>query len=487
MDACSVRSPEANVELHLRLQHVCAWCSSLDEGMMRLFAQSLTPKWCSIVWIVASLCFSPARAQETVAYEYDDLGRLVRVDYGAGVERQFDYDDAGNRKQVLTFGVGGAFLATDDAASVDEDASVLIDPISNDNQGGGVGLQIVAVGSPGSGAAVIQNNGTRILYTPNADFSGADSFLYTVSDGLGTASATINVTVNPFNDAPDAINDSTSTNEDTAKTYDPRSNDLDPDGDALTIIGNTNGSKGSVAIINNGAQIRYTPNANVNGSDSFTYTISDGVLTDTATVTITITAVNDAPNAVNDSVSTNEDTAITISPLANDTDLEGTPLTITAKTNSSKASVTIVNGGTQINYSPNANVNGSDSFTYTISDGALTDTATVSVTINAVNDPPSAVNDTYSNVDKTVWTTFSVLNNDTDPEGDALTITAASAVNGGAVQIISSGTQLRYICSSCSTSEDFVSYTISDGNGGTSSATVSIFLTGGGGGGPPLF
>ena len=134
-----------------------------------------------------------------------------------------------------------------------------------------------------------------MTYIPDADFSGSDSFNYTISDDNGgNATATVNVTVNAVNDAPVAVDDAVITDEDTALTISVLSNDSDLDGDTLGIIGVTDGSNGTVAI--SGTDVVYTPDADFNGTDSFTYTISDGNgVGSTATVTVTVNPVNDAP------------------------------------------------------------------------------------------------------------------------------------------------------------------------------------------------
>ena len=290
------------------------------------------------------------------------------------------------------------------------------------------------------------------------------------------------VTVSAVNDPPVANNDAIATNEDIPVTFNPRVNDTDVETPAgsLTITSKTNGSKGSVAILNGGTELRYSPNANLNGSDSFTYTIRDGGnATATATVNVTINAINDPVVAVDDSLSTDENVPITFDPRTNDVDVDGPSMTITSKTNGSKGTVAIVNSGTRLRYTPNSNVSGSDSFTYTISDGASTDTATVSMTINPVNDPPNAVNDTYNNVARNTWVTFNVLANDSDPEGQSFTITAVGNPAGGQTQIINGGTQLRYR-NTVLLSEDFFGYTITDSGGASDSATVEVNFQGGG-------
>ncbi len=376
--------------------------------------------------------------------------------------------------------------AVNDTVLTNEDTSTTFDPRGNDTDPEGQTLTITAKSDGANGAVVILSGGTQLQYTPNVNFTGSDSFIYTVSDGALSDTATVNVTVNQVNDAPVAANDSLLTNEDTVKTIDPRANDTDPEGQALTITSTTNGAKGSVAIVTSGTQVQYTPNANQNGSDSFTYTISDGNGgTDTATVNVSITALDDPPNAVNDSKSTNEDTVLTFDPRTNDVEPDGQALTITTKTNGSMGAVAILSGGTQLRYTPNANQNGSDSFTYTISDGTTSDTATVSMIINAVNDPPNANNDTFNNVNFTTWTTLNVLANDTDPE-TAVTVSQVFPIGLGEVQIINGGASVRYRWLSPTSVDGGFSYAVSDGQGGGDSASVTVFASGGGGG-LPLF
>ncbi|MCA9955053.1 MAG: tandem-95 repeat protein, partial [Anaerolineales bacterium] len=125
-----------------------------------------------------------------------------------------------------------------------------------------------------------------VSYTPDADYFGSDSFIVRVNDGHGGLdSITVNVTINPINDAPNAVNDSTATSPETAVTINVLDNDTDPENDTLTVTAVTQGSKGSVT--HNGTTVTYTPNANQTGNDTFTYTISDGHGgSDTATVTV---------------------------------------------------------------------------------------------------------------------------------------------------------------------------------------------------------
>ncbi len=375
---------------------------------------------------------------------------------------------------VTITAVNDAPDAVNDSATTNEDTAVTVSVLDNDTDAENNTLTVTAV-TQGTKGTVAINGSTTVTYTPNANANGSDSFTYTISDGNGgTDTATVSITITAVNDAPDAVNDSATTNEDVAVTVSVRDNDTDLDNDTLTVTAVTQGAKGTVTI-NDGTTVTYTPNANANGSDSFTYTISDGNGgTDTATVSITITAVNDAPDAVNDSATTNEDSAVTVSVLGNDTDAENNTLTVTAVTQGTKGTVTI-NGGTTVTYTPNANVNGTDSFTYTISDGnGGTDTATVSITITGVNDAPDAINDAATTNEDTA-VTVSVRDNDTDLDNDTLTVTAVTQGTKGTVTI-NSGTTVTYTPNANANGSDSFTYTISDGNGGMDTATVAITI-----------
>ena len=139
--------------------------------------------------------------------------------------------------------------------------------------------------------------------------------------------------------------------------FDELATDSEPDGDPLTVTG-ASATNGTV-VINPDGTLTYTPNANFNGTDTVTYTISDGQGgTSIASVAVTVVPVNDPPVAANDTASTNEDVPITIGVLGNDTDLDGDSLTVTAAA-ASNGTVTINPDGT-IGYTPGANINGDD-------------------------------------------------------------------------------------------------------------------------------
>ena len=190
-----------------------------------------------------------------------------------------------------------------------------------------------------------------------------------------------------------------------------------------------------------------------------------------------IPQANGPPVAVGDSTTTAEDTAIVIRVLDNDSDVDGDSLSVIEVSTPSNGSVAIIGAGTTVTYTPNANFHGSDLFTYKVSDGnGSTDTGTVTVTVTAVNDPPVATNDTASTAEDTA-VVMRVLDNDTDVEGDTLSVTAVSTPSNGSAAIRNAGATVTYTPNSSFHGSDSFTYTVSDGNGGTDTGTVTVTVT----------
>lgn len=274
-------------------------------------------------------------------------------------------------------------VANADAVTAVEDTSTILSVLANDTDADGHTLTITGFTMPAHGA-VVSNAGATLTYTPVANYHGADSFDYTVSDGNGgTATATVTVTVTPVNDAPVAVAD-VNNSVIGAVSIPVIANDTDADGDTLTLAAVTQGAHGTTSI--SGGSVLYTPATGYTGADTFTYVVSDGQSgTATGTVTITVLAAgtNVAPVAVDDTASVKFDTAKTISVLANDTDANGDTLVVASVTNPAHGTVVINATGT-VTYTPAAGYSGSDSFTYVVRDAAgLTDTGAVNITVKA--------------------------------------------------------------------------------------------------------
>ncbi len=311
----------------------------------------------------------------------------------------------------------------------------------------------------------------EVAYTPDPDFHGSDSFTFKVNDGaVDSAVATVDITVEPVNDPPQATADEAATNEDIAITLDVLGNDDDIDGDVLTITVVSAAAHG--VVVNNDADLTYTPAADFNGPDAFTYTISDGNGGEaTAQVTVTVEPVNDPPDPVDDLATTPEDTAVVIDVLSNDTDAEGDSLTLIDV--SSPAFGSVITGSQIVTYTPNLNFNGDDSFTYLVSDGQGGSAfGLVTVTVTSVNDPPVAQDDPGILTDEDVALTIPVLDNDSDIDGDDLTITDVGDAGNG--MVTNNGIDVTYTPAADFNGADAFTYTISDGNGGEATAQVTV-------------
>jgi VCBS repeat-containing protein len=370
-------------------------------------------------------------------------------------------------------------IAVNDSTNTLEDTGVTIQVLANDYNPDGLPLTITST-STTNGTAVI--SGTNVVFTASTNFNGLVVFSYTVFDGTTSSTGKVTVTVIPVNDPPVAVNDTYTTLEDVPLIVPAASgiltNDTDVEGDALTVALVSDVSNGTLNLNTNGS-FTYTPATNYNGSDSFTYRASDGFSTgNVATVTINITPVNDPPVAVNDTYTTLEDVRLTIAApgiLANDTDVEGDPLTAVLVGNVSHGVLNLnTNGG--FTYLSATNYNGSDSFTYRANDGTTNgNLATVTINITPVNDPPVANNDVYITSENTLLTVpaSGILTNDTDVENDPLSASLVTTVSHGSLNLNANGS-FTYMPSSNYFGSDSFTYRASDLSAMSAVATVSL-------------
>jgi VCBS repeat-containing protein len=380
----------------------------------------------------------------------------------------------------------GYSTSEDSGLTVPAGLGVLVN--DNDNDADADPLIATVVSGPAHGDLVFNPDGT-FGYTPDANFIGTDSFSYTVteqadgahlhglsgllnlvtlgafgSDGhTAAAPATVTITVTAVDDAPVAVGDAVTVAEDsTATVIQVLTNDTDVDGGPKTITAVTQPGHGVVTVT--GTTASYTPAANFNGTDTFGYTLNGG---STSTVTVTVTAADDAPVAVGDTVTVVEDSAATVIPvLANDTDVDGDPKTITAATQPGHGAVTFTD--TAVSYTPAANFFGTETFGYTLNGGS---TATVTVIVTAVDDVPVAADDAVTVAEDSTATVIEVLTNDTDVDGGPKAITAVTQPGHGAVTV--TGTTLSYTPATNFYGTDTFGYTL---NGG-STATVTVTVT----------
>src|SRR6266568_459148 len=283
----------------------------------------------------------------------------------------------------------------------------------------------------------------------NANGTGYANFGFRVQDDGGTANGgvdrdpterTITVNVTAVNDAPVAANAQASTLEDNALVLDLRTFATDVDGDALTALVVASPAHGVLTANANGT-FTYTPNANFNGSDSFTYKVNDGALdSNVATVAITVVSVNDAPVASDASLTTKNNATLLVDPRTFATDVDSTVLTTQIVTGPTHGTLAPNADGTYT-YTPTAGFVGADSFRYTVSDGQLTSNqATVNISVTASNSAPVAVSSSITGVEDTpyvfAWADFHV----TDADSTTLSIVVGSLPASGQLQFLNGTT-----------------------------------------------
>ncbi len=382
-------------------------------------------------------------------------------------------------------------VAVADSMTVAEDAAATaVAVLVNDTDVDGGPKSVVSVTQPANGAVVITGGGTGLTYEPVADFCTTppgtllDTFTYTLNGG---STATVSMTVSCVDDGPVAIDDSATVTEDAAATaVDVLVNDTDVDGGPRSVVSVTQPANGAVVITGGGTGVTYEPVADYCNTppgsvlDTFTYTLNGG---SSATVSMTVTCVDDAPVAVADSATVAEDAAATaVDVLVNDTDVDGGPKSVLSVTQPANGTVVITGGGTGVTYEPDPNYCNTppgsvlDTFTYTLNGGSI---ATVSMTVTCVDDAPGAVDDAATVQEDDPNTFVDVLANDTDVDGGPKLVASVTQPANGVVGISSGGTGVAYkpaldYCNTPpGTALDTFTYTL---NGG-SSATVSMTVT----------
>ncbi|MBU6386589.1 MAG: tandem-95 repeat protein, partial [Planctomycetes bacterium] len=376
--------------------------------------------------------------------------------------------------------------ANPDSISVANGASIVANLANNDTPGTAAinRNSIVITTQPTNGTVTVGTEG-NVTYLHNGSTTTSDTFAYTIKDinGLVSGAAIVSVTIAPVNSqAPVAANDTATVAEGSTTTISILSNDTAPTGgfDLSSIVFTDLPTQGTI-VKNADGSVAYTHSGNESASDSFKYTVkgTNGVVSNEATVTITITRVNDAPVANNDTASVVEGGSVNISVLSNDSDIEG---------NIDVTSVVIVNQpahGTVgvdsqtgvVNYVHNGGPSTSDSFTYTFTDaqGTVSNVATVSITIQR---KPIANDDTLV-VQRGGQSTVDALANDTAPSG---TLSLASVVitkqaTHGSLSVLGNG-QIQYLHDGSNTTSDTFDYTVTDSNGNVSlPGTVNVTIT----------
>jgi VCBS repeat-containing protein len=377
--------------------------------------------------------------------------------------------------------------AADTYTTAEDTALPVVAPgvLGNDSDVDGDTLSAVLDTGPAHGTLTLNPDGS-FSYTPAANYHGPDSFAYKASDGTATSASTIvELTVTAVNDVPAAVDDTYTTVEDTALPVvapGVLGNDTDVDGDTLTATVVAQPAHGTLTLNPDGS-FTYTPTANYHGPDSFTYHASDGTATSaTTTVELTITADNDAPVAVDDTYTTVEDTALTVTApgvLGNDSDVDGDTLTATVVAQPAHGTLTLNPDGS-FTYTPAANYHGPDSFTYQANDGdASSATVIVELTVTADNDMPVAVADSYSTPQDTALTVPApgVLDNDSDVDGDTLTAILGTGPAHGTLTLNPDGS-FGYTPDAGYSGPDSFTYQANDGDASSTAVTVTLTVTG---------
>jgi large repetitive protein len=408
---------------------------------------------------------------DTLIYEICDLGSPVLCDTALVV--------------ITVNNVNDLPVANRNNATINEDATVLIAVLGNDNFGGdGASNSAITITQmPNKGVATVNNNGTptnpaddRINYVPTLNANGADTLIYQICDSNGDCDTALVVfDITPINDEPSVNREDIATLMNTAIPITILSNDSDVDGgiDTTTLTIDTAPKNGITNINFTTGVITYTPNSGFIGLDTLIYRVCDTgtplpAQCDTAIVVINVTGLpNNAPVANREDVSVIEDGSLTMGVLGNDTDTDGAlvPSTVTVTRAPAHGTAT-PNPDGSITYTPTGNYAGADTLIYQVCDNgtpALCDTALVVITVNPSNDAPTANGEIVATLMDTAIP-ISVVDNDTDTDGaiDATTVTIDTAPKNGTTGINPTTGVITYTPNSGFTGLDTLIYRVCD-------------------------
>jgi hypothetical protein len=276
----------------------------------------------------------------------------------------------------------------------------------------------------------------------------------------------LTIDVLDLDEAPVAVNDTATVVEDSsANAIAVLANDTDVDAGPKLVQSVTQPAHGSVVITGSGTGVSYTPATDYSGPDALTYTLDGGAL---ASVSITVTPVDDAPIAVADAITIAEDAAATpIVVRANDTDIDGGPMQVIAVTPVAHGTLVITGAGAGVAYTPGPNYVGADEFTYTLNGGAM---AVVKISVTPVDDPPIAVADAAATFEDAGPAFVDVLANDTDVDGGPMMVVAFTQPAHGTVAAFQNG--VTYQPAANHNGSDAFTYTVNGGQAATVAFTV---------------
>ncbi len=355
---------------------------------------------------------------------------------------------------------------SDTVTRTEDSAAAAIAVLSNDTDIDGGPKTISSASDPAHGTTVVTGGGSGLTYAPDSNYCGSDSFTYALNGG---STATVSVTISCVDDPPVAVSDTVTRAEDSAAAaVAVLANDTDVDGGPKTISSASDPGHGTTVVTGGGSGLTYAPDPNYCGADSFTYTLNGG---SSATVSVTVTCNDDMPAAVDDAATVIEDSAAApIGVLANDTDSDGGPKTISSASDPGHGTTVVTGGGSSLTYAPDPNYCGADSFTYTLNGGS---SATVSVAVSCVDDGPTAVADSATVAEDSAAAAINVLANDTDADGGSTAISSASDPAHGTAGVTGGGSGLIYAPDAGYCGPDSFTYTLNGGSTATVSVTVS--------------
>ncbi|BCD99999.1 Ig-like domain-containing protein [Marinicellulosiphila megalodicopiae] len=334
-------------------------------------------------------------------------------------DQNFNISEEGTFNIIISEpGADAAPVANNDSYTFDEDATTqTLNVLANDTDDNSLNINTVTITSVFT-AGDISLSGGNILVTPYNNVSGNYSFTYTVLDDANNVSndATVSLTISPINDVPVAVVDSFNITEDhLGYTLDLISNDNDVEStlsnDDITIISEP--TQGDLSYFN--SDYIYVPDVNYNGVDSFTYLVNDGTAnSNTVSVSLNITSVNDAPVSIQDAFTLNQNSSFDLYILSNDYDNDHTVNYNMVNIDTPVSHGTLTLTGSMLTYVPDNNYFGDDAFSYYLNDGSDSgNSVVVNLTISHVNAAPTAQNDNYT-LDEDTQTIFNILDNDTD-------------------------------------------------------------------------
>ncbi len=320
----------------------------------------------------------------------------------------------------------------------------------------------------------LNSNDGSFTYNPEENFNGQITFAYKVNDGQTLSNeANVLITVNPVNDAPIANNDIFEIDEEETLQMNVLENDLDIDGDNLIIVSNTNPANGTILPSDN--SLIYVPNVNWNGTDEFTYEVSDGTTTSQATITVKVNPVNDIPEVYNQEFNTSEDIAqfYSIITEVNDDDNDELHFTIVNNIDASEGTLNLSDNGSFI-YIPAQDFNGVVNFSYYVNDGIFNsnNVATITINVSAINDAPIANAQTFTTEEDIELS--GTITNVLDIENDNLTFVQVGNLEG---LTFNDDATFNYMPNENFNGEITFAYKVNDGEFDSEEATITIVVT----------